>query len=71
MSEPRFKHDCKQCNFIGRLDDRDLYTCSQGGHLYTLVARYGDDGPDYTSGPIEMFHKTAEYLKLRANINRK
>jgi hypothetical protein len=30
----------------------DLYHCDQGGPGPTLIARYGDDGPEYMSGIV-------------------
>jgi hypothetical protein len=51
MSEmPHFQHDCDDCVFIGHYADHDLYRCPQMG-MPTIVARYGDDGAGYTSGP--------------------
>lgn len=58
---PRFAHDCTACVFLGTntLPDSevawyprvaDLYFCNQGGFLPTVIARYSDDGPDYSSG---------------------
>lgn len=52
--QPKHKHDCDRCEFLGRYEYEgqtyDLYTCEQliGGR--TVIARYGDDGPEYTSG---------------------
>lgn len=50
---PRFQHDCGKCVFLGRYHERDLYF-HPGEHpdglSQTVVARYGDDGPSYTSG---------------------
>ena len=52
--KPIFKHDCNQCvflaNFIDTQNKYDLYFCKQGGILPTVIARYGNDGPEYTSG---------------------
>jgi hypothetical protein len=56
--KPQFKHDCSNCTFLGRHRDDyeyDLYHCMQGGSLPTVIARYGDYGPDYLSG-IEFGH---------------
>lgn len=47
---PRYAHDCDKCNFLETSDEFDLYFCPQGGHRPTVIARYGDDGPDYKSG---------------------
>jgi hypothetical protein len=46
--KPKFVHDCEACKFLGHHDEHDMYYC-EGGHP-TVVARYGSDGPDYTSG---------------------
>lgn len=48
-TERRYKHDCETCKFLGHYNEYDLYYCSQTG-LPTVIARYGDDGPEYTSG---------------------
>ena len=51
MTEPRFRHDCEDCVFIGHYEGHDIYRCPQEGLPWpTIVARYGDDGPEYTSG---------------------
>ena len=46
-------HDCGNCKYKGSMfhgsDKLDWYTCDD-----TVVARYGDDGPDYWSMPISM-----------------
>lgn len=51
---PRFAHDCVRCTFLGRFvhggRDYDLYYADHGGLPDTVIARYGDDGPEYTSG---------------------
>jgi hypothetical protein len=51
---PTYTHDCKDCRFVAsvRLNQRyDVYRCPQGaGPLGdTLIARYGNDGPEYWS----------------------
>ena len=45
--KPKYQHDCQECEFLGHYNNHDLYSCSNGP---TLIARYGDDGPDYKSG---------------------
>ena len=52
---PKFKHDSDCCQFLGTLDDVDMYFCRED-HA-TVIARFGDDGPDYVSGV--MFAKLA------------
>lgn len=46
---PRFKHDCTNCKFVGRLDGQDAYICTS-----SVVLRKSSDGSDYDSVPIEM-----------------
>jgi len=60
--KPTFKHDCEQCRFLGTLripnpinlkdSTWDLYACysTHSGNLNTVLARFGNDGPDYISG---------------------
>lgn len=48
--KPLFRHDCDKCTFLGRHAGHDLYFCPQGGLVPTVIARFGDDGPDYVSG---------------------
>jgi hypothetical protein len=53
MSEqPRFKHHCTTCQFLGHFAQRDLYYCATGGigEEPTLIARRSDEGWDYESG---------------------
>lgn len=48
---PKYQHDCTKCKYLGRTIGNgkivDLYV-----HNDTLIARYGDDGPDYYSGLV-------------------
>lgn len=48
--KPRYEHNCDRCEFLGHLLGHDLYYCEQGSDLPTIVARYGNEGPDYASG---------------------
>lgn len=58
-----FVHDCKACRDLGSFDDPehghlDLYWCVNPSYrnLDSLLARYGDDGPEYVSAhPPEAF----------------
>jgi hypothetical protein len=47
---PRFKHDCKNCTFLGEWQEYDLYHCLQGLNDPTLVARYSDEPSNYRAG---------------------
>lgn len=52
---PKFKHDCTGCKFIGNGSYHnkivDWYVCD-GVIGRTIIARYSDVGPDYSSTPI-------------------
>lgn len=57
-----FKHDCSVCRWVGTLPGIvDLYLCYRRGETsMSLVARYGNDGPEYSSNTIS----TTEFDKL-------
>lgn len=49
----RFRHDCENdCIYVGPYENFDLYV-HQNSHneAETVIARYGSDGPDYSSLP--------------------
>jgi hypothetical protein len=50
MPEPQFTHDCDNCKFVGIINGMDVFTCGN-----SILARYGNDGPDYASISIVMF----------------
>lgn len=60
---PRYTHDCAKCVFLGQAHDdegsHDLYLCEQGGIEKTVIARFGDDGPEYRSGMAFSFGASA------------
>lgn len=72
-----FIHDCDACVSLGTLettgDDTwwgglgpfDLYACPQGGYP-TVVARFGNEGPDYLSG----LNPSTEHPALREATGR-
>lgn len=45
----RYAHDCKACAYLGRCREFDLYACPSGSMGASLLARYGNDGPQYAS----------------------
>jgi hypothetical protein len=47
---PQYKHDCKNCTFLGQMGVYDLYYCPQSGNIPTVIARYGDKDSQYKSG---------------------
>lgn len=55
--KPKFQHDCEACQFIGHWFGCDVYV---HGILENVVARYGDQGPEYES---MAGHTFAEMLK--------
>jgi len=56
---PKYKHDCSQCTFLGHFANHDVYVCQiQGESLTSLIARYGDDGPEYASCPVKVFQES-------------
>lgn len=66
VDKPRFVHDCESCDFVGHFAGHDLYLCPlQGG---TRVARYGNEGSEYTSVSAQMVgelvHNTPAALPL-------
>lgn len=50
---PLWRHDCPQCVPLGTFTFHDLYFC-QGILGGTVLARYGNDGPEYLSTPVEI-----------------
>ena len=48
-NEKQFEHDCDNCVFLGNALGADLYVCV-GSMITSVIARYGNDGPDYISG---------------------
>lgn len=47
---PRYTHDCEICKFLGTHDEYDLYVCVDAQGSSSLVARYGDEPDEYTTG---------------------
>lgn len=54
--QPRFQHDCKNCHFFGQSGDLDLYYCARSEADFggSVVARYGNDAPEYHSSPVSV-----------------
>lgn len=57
----QYTHDCTICRFLGTVQDAgnhpvDLYRCA-GVHQDSVIARYGSDGPDYSSMPVLFMEK--------------
>jgi len=53
MEKPKYQHNCDMCLFLGRYKKKyDLYVCARDNIADTVIARYNNDGPDYSSGLI-------------------
>ncbi len=56
---PRFRHDCEACAFLGHFRGYDVYHCENEAfsHLTggSLIARHGDEGSDYWAMQKNMF----------------
>jgi hypothetical protein len=74
--QPKYKHDCKKCNFLGHVDFTigeqdsfvDLYFCNQGNFNDTVIARFSSEGADYASG-IYGVHYAVQNLKREKGLN--
>ena len=70
-ADMRYKHDCRACYSLGQYEEYDLYFCDQIS-IPTVIARYGDDGPDYVSGlefaetidPLGVAYERARSMRL-------
>jgi hypothetical protein len=61
---PQHQHDCSDCIFLGRYGEEDLYI-----HLSevenTVIARFGSDGPAYSSGLCFSYGQTPRLTEAR------
>ena len=48
---PQYAHDCERCTFLGRIDEGDVWHCPNDGGG-SIIVRFGDDGPEYSSFPV-------------------
>lgn len=70
---PRHRHDCDDCEFLGVADgtnpggddsdDFDLWFCARCDEG-SLIARYGNDGPNYISSPISILRRNLAELRI-------
>lgn len=73
---PSFEHDCSRCRFLGTVAApnrgseaiADLYVCEDVGQPQgpSIIARYGNDGPEYTSVPRRFISATSDPSLLAA-----
>ena len=57
--QARFTHDCTNpgcCTLVGITNRHDVYRTRSGN----LVMRWGDDGPDYNSLPLQLARLVAK-----------
>lgn len=56
---PKFQHDCGDCNFLGHHRDHDLYVCRnpRDEKLSSIIARFGNEGSHYASFPVEIIRR--------------
>lgn len=67
--KPRYTHDCTGCIFLGLWANFDLYYCKGSSPIRTtVIARYGDKGPEYASG-LEVA-RTGKMPELAAALKR-
>jgi hypothetical protein len=68
---PKWTHDCNKCKYLGSMfvlsDTLDWYTCGVGFDK-TVIARYGDDGPEYWSKPVNIMHSGGD-VALKSDGN--
>jgi hypothetical protein len=84
MDEPEFTHDCTKCKFLGRTIGggrmADLYYCEStlSPAMDTLIARYGNDGPEYYSthpsvarpnGHAELWAARTLWVEMQVKLN--
>ncbi len=49
--EAQHEHtDCKDCTLLGVDKDHDYYFCTQGDTIPTVIARFGSEYHEYSSG---------------------
>lgn len=83
---PQFRHNCKYCAYLGSVsvepedsnparyvksEDFDLYYCQQGTmRSPTIIARWGHNGPDYSSGfsDTTFTKETPSFLKYPIGV---
>lgn len=61
---PKFTHDCTHCTFLGHYAGCDVYTCGNDTSRTSIIARDGNDGPDYSSMPVSIFKELIRQGKV-------
>lgn len=64
MTTPKYTHDCDKCQFLGIAHDHDLYVCGARvipGMGPSVIARFGNEGPEYLSVPWKILEEAPEF----------
>jgi hypothetical protein len=69
--EPKYKHDCKECVFLGTVPDPQANFCDLYAHWIekqrTVIARYGNEPHQYLSGiPMISYYPALKEALTRA-----
>lgn len=67
---PKWKHDCPKCEYLGSMvvtgNMLDWYTCGVDFQK-TVIARHGDDGPEYWSMPVNIMRSVGDMARKSDN----
>jgi hypothetical protein len=55
MTKSIFTHDCDKCTFLGHYFDHDVYVCKTEISRGSIIARFGNEGSEYASCPLDLF----------------
>ena len=81
--KPQFRHDCAQCDFLGRFEfngplrggatehvKSDLYACGDGPVMGpSLICRMSDDGPNYCSMSASVMVPSLESMRAQPSTH--
>ena len=56
----KYQHDCDHCEYLGTYLEHDVYICQNSGSPGSIIARYGDDGPNYISFRVDILHRIVQ-----------
>lgn len=59
----RYSHNCSCCTYLGQWREYDLYFCEHCCIVPSVVARWGDDRPDYVSGLDRVTQSVTPHLR--------
>jgi hypothetical protein len=70
MTEPKFQHDCQNCQYLGTFYDLDVYLCNRPGDVSdgSIIARFGDYCGDYYSSPLRLFYQQLDDAELKIGL---